>query len=806
MLNHQPPIIRQTLFYVDKNRKYLFDVNQNITIHTLKKMIIAAANLGKINIKIFHDGIEYTNKDTSTLEELFPNIQIVDFTIQISYDNIEELDSLIKLKLKNYCDLHYGKYPYFYCYTCGKSICTNCLNEGKHIDHNIKEKYDYLQNSKNLIEMLFYDLKNILDNAKNINENSVKELRNDVNIKFSQLIDLLRLIENKMITIIDSFLDKEKVNLKTIQNNVFLLKNHCAEGLDKLKSEIEIEDMMIDENIFLTFDRKFGEIASEKKQFEDDVKKFKEYSETLYLIKNIIGKSYEEIYKFLMNYLNGPTLIEIQDKIKNQNIDVVDKKKIFDKLLSDIKRDDNNIHNSIKPTQQFNLNDNNNDNNNNDINNNDINYNDNNNINNMFQTSQNHLLNNLESQSGYNNNNINQNYHQHKLIIKTVNQNQGHNFKNDFENNNIPKNFSHNNSSFKNNNDISFQTHNDNIYLNSEGSKNLKTQSKYDTISNNYNTTSKDNSNIKNISSLNNTGNKSYLEEEEIGMNEKKDLEKQANFQYETDKSLMKVGQIIPHSKYIILYNSNKNIIRRRTIQFPFLSDGFKEFLNDSAWVNFKNKLYIMGGDNEDGTSSNIFFIYDTINSNIIRGPNSLKSHLSHTLLANENFIYSIGGKDNFCEVFDINLNKWNYLGSLNHIQKYPILYIYKNYLYSFFGLNESNEPTDIIQRLNLNNPIGKWEDFQYIRNGINCKFYGAGIIKINEDVIYFMGGKDEKGIRDNVIQFNLNNKNISQTPFALQEKVYFKESFLLKIKNNVYGNFSMERHNPFLQILFEDK
>ena len=93
MLNHQPPIIRQTLFYVDKNRKYLFDVNQNITIHTLKKMIIAAANLGKINIKIFHDGIEYTNKDTSTLEELFPNIQIVDFTIQISYDNIEELDS-----------------------------------------------------------------------------------------------------------------------------------------------------------------------------------------------------------------------------------------------------------------------------------------------------------------------------------------------------------------------------------------------------------------------------------------------------------------------------------------------------------------------------------------------------------------------------------------------------------------------------------------------------------------------------------------------------------------------------------------
>ena len=791
MLNHQPPIIRQTLFYVDKNRKYLFDVNQNITIHTLKKMINAAANLGKINIRIFQDGIEYTNKDTSTLEELFPNIQKVDFNIQISYDNIEELDSLIKLKLKNYCDLHYGKYPYFYCYTCEKSICSNCLNEGKHKEHDIKEKYDYLQNSKNLIEMVFYDLKNILDKAKNINENSVKELRNEVNIKFSKLIELIKIIENKMITIINSFLEKEKGNLKTIQNNVFLLKNHCAEGLDKLKSEIEIEDMMIDENIFLTFDRKFGEIASEKKQFEDDVKKFKEYSETLYLIQNIIGKSYEEIHKFLMNFLNGPTLNEIQDKIKSQNIDVVDKKKIFDKLLSDIKRDDNNIHNSVKPTQQFNLND--------DNNNNNENIDNNNNNNNNFQISENHLLNNLENQNEYdNNNNIPKTYHQPKFsIINENNQNESNNFTNNFENNN---------SSVKNNNNIPFQTYIDNTYLNSEEPKNLKTQSKSETTSNNYNTISKDNSNMKNIVSVSNTGNKSYLEEEEIGVNEKKMLEKQALFQYQTDKSLMKIGQVIPHSKYIIIYNSYKNIIRRRTIEFPIFSDRFTEFLNESAWVNFKNKLYIMGGDNEDGTSSNIFFIYDTINSNIIRGPNSLKSHLSHTLLANENYIYSIGGKDNCCEVFDINLNKWNYLPSLNHIQQYPILYIYKHYLYSFFGLDEFNEPTDIVQRLNLNNSLGKWEDFQYIRNGINCKFYGAGIIKINEDEIYFMGGKDKIGIRDNVIKFNFVNKNILQTPFALEEKVYFKESFLLKMKNNVYGNFSMERHNPFLQISFDVK
>ena len=81
--------------------------------------------------------------------------------------------------------------------------------------------------------------------------------------------------------IIDFYLQKENGNFKTMQNNILLLKNNCAEGLDKLKSEIEIEDMMINENIFLTFDRKFKEIACEKKEFEDDVEKFKKYSETI---------------------------------------------------------------------------------------------------------------------------------------------------------------------------------------------------------------------------------------------------------------------------------------------------------------------------------------------------------------------------------------------------------------------------------------------------------------------------------------------------------------------------------------------
>ena len=249
------PKIHQTLFIVDKNRKYLFDVNQNITIKKLKSMIVAAADLNKGGLRLFHEGKEYTNYEENALDQLFPNLDYVEFYIQYSYENVEDLEEIIDLKFKQYCPMHYGKYPYFYCYTCGKSFCSDCFASGIHNNHETKEKYDYLQESKNLVELLFKDLKDIFKNTKGVNDESIEELKAKVSIQFfPKLIEMVRQIEQKMLNLILFFFEKEKGNFKTIENNVNLLKDHCEEGLNKLKKEIVIEDMMIDENVFLTFD------------------------------------------------------------------------------------------------------------------------------------------------------------------------------------------------------------------------------------------------------------------------------------------------------------------------------------------------------------------------------------------------------------------------------------------------------------------------------------------------------------------------------------------------------------------------
>ena len=365
--NYQPysieerPQIHQACFFVDKNRKYLFDVNQNIKIKKLKQMIVAAADLNKAGLRIFHDGKEYTDYDENALDELFPDLTYVEFYIQYSYEQIEDLEEIIDLKLQQHCLEHEDKYPYFYCFTCGKSICNKCMLSGKHNGHETKEKYDYLLASKNLVEVLFKDLKDILKNTKEGSNDTIDALKAKVEIQFfPKLVELVKKIENNMMKLILFYLEKEKGNYHTIENNVKLLKSHCEEGLDKLKEEIVIEDIMLDENVFLTFDSKFKEIGKEKEKFKEDIDKYKQFSDNINIIQSVIEKTYNEIYNFLIKYLTVTEFENLKNQINSQNINVIDKKRILNTLLSNVKKRPNSEKKIIRSNDKYNLNNNNN--------------------------------------------------------------------------------------------------------------------------------------------------------------------------------------------------------------------------------------------------------------------------------------------------------------------------------------------------------------------------------------------------------------------------------------------------------------
>ena len=344
------PKIRKAIFIVDKDRRYAFDVNQNITIANLKKMIIAAADLGK-GLKLYHEGIEYTHNDADSLDFLFPTLDVVVFDLSVSYDSVDELDELIKLKLSyKYCPIHYSKYPYFYCYNCGKSICSECVKSGAHDGHDFKEKYDYLQSSHNLVQQLF---KNLNDGVTKVDEKYLLELKDKITFKyFDPLVKMIKAIEAKLIQLIDEFVRRNKSNIDIVRKNMTDLRNNIEEGLDELKDKISIEDMMLDEEIFLTFDRKYKDIASEKNKILGDIEAYNQFKSQLKILGDSVEKIYYEIYAFLDKYLTSDIYNNISKEIECVDIIPVSKKEIMQALLSDIKKKPK-LFRSVKKTNPY---------------------------------------------------------------------------------------------------------------------------------------------------------------------------------------------------------------------------------------------------------------------------------------------------------------------------------------------------------------------------------------------------------------------------------------------------------------------
>ena len=128
--------------------------------------------------------------------------------------------------------------------------------------------------------------------------------------------------------------------------------------------------------------------------------------------------------------------------------------------------------------------------------------------------------------------------------------------------------------------------------------------------------------------------------------------------------------------------------------------------------------------------------------------------------------------------------------------QENPLLYIYNDILYSIFGINENGKYIDNIQKLNLKNAKAKWTNVNYIRNGCNLKMYGCGIIKMDENRIYFLGGKFENEVSKSMIEFDLSSMKANKNENILGQNAYFKESMMLKIGEDQFGNYSIDKEN----------
>ena len=264
------PNIRKAKFLFPSGKTYTLDFDQNIQMMELKTMIQKAAHLRKNGFSIFSEGKNYTQYNEETFDSLFPDKQLVVFTLELL--NPEEMpdETELLLQINMPCPDHDYKFLLYYCFDCGKSICSQCFTSGIHKGHKIQDKCFYLLPSKYLADKMLenWSQKPYEDFNISVNLNEYKARLN--NKIFSELFQLLKEVQNKCNGLIDKYNQINESSLNNIRDSVRDIKLYCIRALDEYKNAINIKDIINKEEMFLDFDNTYKELGRQQKE------KFKE--------------------------------------------------------------------------------------------------------------------------------------------------------------------------------------------------------------------------------------------------------------------------------------------------------------------------------------------------------------------------------------------------------------------------------------------------------------------------------------------------------------------------------------------------
>ena len=228
-------------------------------------------------------------------------------------------------------------------------------------------------------------------------------------------------------------------------------------------------------------------------------------------------------------------------------------------------------------------------------------------------------------------------------------------------------------------------------------------------------------------------------------------ISSKANFKFDINSplkspsnSINKENDLIQSHLCSLIYGTNKIIqYIHKTKQMNILSPDInslkiKKFESYISYINYKNKFYISGG----YSTSKQFFEYDIDNNIFIKLPEMLSNHYYHTMIGNNNFIYSVSGfKSKKIEKYNILEKIWMPLPDLSYERTYPNVFIYNNNLFVFGKINNSDN-NNIIEYLNImpdNNNL-YWNQIK-IKDKIP---FNSGMIFLDKNKILLVGGKIE--------------------------------------------------------------
>ena len=757
----EQPLIRKAQFILPNERIYTLEFDNNIQMQELKLMIQKAAHLKRRNFHLFSNGEEYTQYNTEIFGSLFPNQDLVIFTLELGKDDDNILENELILQTNSACNLHPDKFLLYYCFTCGNSICSDCFNIGTHKNHIIQDKCFYLLPSKYLVDKIFINWSQKPYEDFNISED-LSEFKKKMNsIMFQELFNMLKKIQEKSNKLIDEYNQVNITSLNNIRNSVRDIKISCIKILDELKDEIGIKNIIKNEDIFIEFDKIYKELGkTQNEQFQKNLNNFNELNKNIsILVQNLIKQIYSNIYKTLNDMLIDNQYENIQNQINNKlikpyeeiNNNIIKKKRnTIINTTNNINR--NNFAKAIAASVQKKLNSFPGQNKENiqemktiinpfissqqDI---DININ---------QNNKTEIINPFQVKFGYNNitvpNNLPNNVDKVSFGIEKEPKKELTQIKI-----NISKDESNNN--INNINDTS-QISNTNIINQTQQPiyKTIETQ----TIINSNIIPDNNNNNFETIKYIQSINNNIIQSENELRL--KTDIKKYLNTKY--------ILSPISQTNSIKIITSNIKEESTLPVKFPE-NFGFNTFLLDCAhcFCELNNCLYVSGGieSTTEKNKSNVLLCIDITQKDELKVKKMANMNIArngHSMISEDKYIYIIGGEDNnTVERYDIENDIWDILPSMISKRMYPILYINNGYLYAFFGKFKNGEYPCSIERLNLNNNNENikpaWEMILFSNpKNIDVRIYGSAVLDYN-GMLYFFGG-NVNGINTNKIFF----------------------------------------------------
>ena len=366
--------IKKIITTVDNEKSYSIDLDESTTFYEFKKILASAAHLLKNCFRIYLGNQEYTNDyDDNTIQEMFPDLDPVPLRILSNKDVYEFEDEYISVRfnINVPCNEHIGKYKMLYCFTCNKSICTDCFSQS-HNGHKIEEKADYLAPAHLLMNNIFSN--SSLYKADSRLSKYMESINFRTNLKiniFDNLRKMINDLEFKLASCLEYFSITEDETEKNTNANLELLKKYCTECFIKLKNDINTKGIIIDDEIFLTVYHKLKEIEKFKNSyFEENKFKYEKINTLLAPFIKQIEKISDELKVVFDNYLNKDIYENFRNLIQENIVEKIQKETVNDIMFRNLgvprkslnrmslgnvtsykKRGRNNLNNFISPNK-----------------------------------------------------------------------------------------------------------------------------------------------------------------------------------------------------------------------------------------------------------------------------------------------------------------------------------------------------------------------------------------------------------------------------------------------------------------------